>query len=143
LDGWVDRALKIITKNPEIFQVLIDKLESIPGIILLFEQQHLDLGEFQQYLQTMKNDPDVLGQEIETILDQLGDSVDFSLEDPEPLGFSGQPGCLIGLLIILPILIMIGTMIATFTIITCLNINGCFEKVFEGIFEGLQGLTPP
>ena len=112
-------------------------------VLDLFDQYNLEFKEFQHWLLAYKNDPDLLSREIESYLDDLGDSVDFSLEDPEPLGFSGQTGCLIGLLVILPILIMIGTMIATFTIITCLNINGCFEKVFEGIFEGLQGLTPP
>jgi hypothetical protein len=65
-------------------------------------------------------------------------------EPPKPLGFSGQLGCgLVFILVILPLMLVIGTMIATFTIITCLNIGGCFEKILESVFSGLQGLTPP
>ncbi|RLI64814.1 MAG: hypothetical protein DRO67_03555, partial [Candidatus Asgardarchaeum californiense] len=64
--------------------------------------------------------------------------------DVKPVGFSGQPGCLIAFFVILPVLILVGTMIATFTIVTCLNVGGCFEQILQNIFEGFsQGLTPP
>jgi hypothetical protein len=65
-------------------------------------------------------------------------------DPPEPLGFSGELGCTITLIVLLPILILIVTLVATITIITCLNLGGCFEQLFQNMMEGfLEGLTHP
>ena len=43
-----------------------------------------------------------------------------------------------------PLLAVVGMIIATITILTCLNINGCFETLVRGLVDGfVQGLVPP
>jgi len=143
LDGWIDKAIKLINFNPAMLDKLLDQIENIPGIINVFKQNGLEINDFKHQINIIKNNPMLLKEEIDKAVELAGESLELSITDPEPLGFSGQPGCLLTFFIILPIIVMIVTMIATFTIITCLNIGGCFERLWENIAEGFQGLTPP
>lgn len=143
LDRWIDRAIKIVNAKPELLDKLLDKIVTVPGVINLLNENDISLNDFISHIEMIKNNPSLLEKEIEEAVQIAGLNLEIPINDPEPLGFSGQPGCFIAFLIILPILIMIGTMIATFTIITCLNIGGCFETIMQNIFESFaQGLTP-
>jgi predicted DNA repair protein MutK len=60
------------------------------------------------------------------------------------LDTSNAIGCFITVLVLLPVAIMLALLIATITIVTCLNLGGCFEKIAEQILENIvQRLTPP
>jgi len=144
LDGWIDKAIKIVNARPYLLSSLLDKLETVPHVSDILEEYDVSIEDFRNHINVIKNDPLSLEKEIKDVVQIAGTSLSIPINDPEPLGFSGQPGCLIAFLIILPIIIMIGTMIATFTIITCLNINGCFQTIMQNILEGFaQGLTLP
>ena len=128
----------------------LDKIQKTPRIVNTLREYNIDIEDFNAYINQIKNDPSTLKQKIEEAVQKLGSqpNLHYLSDDPpfEPLGnFSGQIGCiLVFFLVIFPLLIMIGTMIATFTIITCLNVGGCFERILQAIFEGFsQGLTPP
>jgi hypothetical protein len=146
LDGLIDQAIKIINIQPEMFNVLVERIDTIPTIVNVFKENNLNIDEFKNYINKIKNDPNLFKNEINKAVEMFDDQqlrVPIN-EPPKPLGFSGQLGCgLVFILVILPLMLVIGTMIATFTIITCLNIGGCFEKILESVFSGLQGLTPP
>ncbi|MCK4416220.1 MAG: hypothetical protein KAU84_03620 [Thermoplasmatales archaeon] len=146
LDGWIDRAIKMINVRPEMLNRLLDKIDTIPGVVNALKENGIDTNDLKNYINIIGNDPSLLKKEIDKAVEMFGEQ-QLKLpmdEPPEPLGFSGQIGCvMIFFMIVLPILVMIGTMIATFTIISCLNIGGCFEKILQSIFDGLQGLTPP
>jgi hypothetical protein len=143
LDTWIDKAIKLVQMKPELFDHIIDKIDSYPNIVNVLQQYHIDVDEAKHYITLVKNHPALLDEEIKNSAHVINDYYQPPLDDPEPLGFSGQPGCLIGFLIVFPIILMIAMMVATFTIITCLNIGGCFEKIMENLAEGMQGLTPP
>ena len=143
LNMWLDKAVKLIQMKPELFDQIIEKIDTIPSIINVLQEYHIDVDEAKNYVTLFKNNPALLDEEIKNAAQIVNDYYQPPISDPEPLGFSGQPGCLIGFLIIFPILLMIATMVATFTIITCLNIRGCFETILQNLFEGMQGLTPP
>ncbi|MCK5261685.1 MAG: hypothetical protein KAJ44_05855 [Thermoplasmatales archaeon] len=147
LQSWIDKAIKMINVRPEMFNRLLDKIDTIPEVVNVFKENGIDMNDFKNYINIIKNDPSLLKKEIDKAVETFGEQqlklpID---EPPEPLGFSGQLGCMmVFFMVIFPILVMIGTMIATFTILTCLNINNCLEKILQGILEGaLQGLTPP
>ena len=140
LNKLMDRAVKLINVRPEFLTKILDELEKNPKIVEVFKENDMDMNDFKNHINIIKNNPEMLKKEIEEAAQKAGASLELPINEPEPLGFSGQPGCVITLFILLPILISIAIMIATITIITCLNIGGCFEKILEGMF---QGLTPP
>ena len=147
LQSWIDKAIKIIKARPNMFSRLIDNIETNPKVVNILKKNNIDMNDFVNNIKIIKNDPSLLKKEIDKAIETFGEQklkLPFN-EPPEPLGFSGQLGCfLVFFTVLLPILVMIGTMIATFTIITCLNIVCCLENILQGILEGaLQGLTPP
>lgn len=144
LNNWIGQAIKIINNRPFILSRTVEKIENLPQLSKLMDHYDISIKDFEEHMLLMKNDPNLLEKQINEAVQILGENILNPIGDPEPLGFSGQPGCLIAFFIILPIIIMIGTMIATFTIITCLNINGCFETIMQNIFEGFaQGVILP
>ncbi|UCF12734.1 MAG: hypothetical protein JSW06_00355 [Thermoplasmatales archaeon] len=147
LQSWIDKSIKIIEARPNIFNRLINNIETNPKVVNILQKNSIDINDFKNNINIIKNNPSLLKKEIDKVIETFGvQKLKLPInEPPEPLGFTGQLGCiLVFFTVLLPILVMIGTMIATFTIITCLNIGGCFENILGGILEGaLQGLTIP
>ena len=140
IDVWITQGAQLFTQNPERYLPIIRAVIKQPDIALYLTDYETRM-RFEQMLNEMGHQPEMLYQNLAYVLQQIEIS-EFPIADPpQPVGFSGQPGCLIAFFIILPVLIMIATMIATFTIITCLNIGGCFGSIMQNIFEGFsQGL---
>jgi len=141
LDGYVDQALKMINARPVMFEKILDKLENIPAVIETLEENDVSIEDFRGQINLIRDNPDLLKEKIGEIVQSspLGD-------DPLPLGLSTSSaiGCFIIVLVMLPIIALIGGIIATMTIITCLNLGGCFETLVGGMLESfIQGLTPP
>ena len=143
LSSYIDKAIKIINAKPELLNKVIDKIDTIPGVVNILRENAMNIDDFKNHINNVKNDPNLLKEEVEYAIQTAGANLELTPDDPEPLGFSGQFGCLIAFIILLPIIVMIATMIATFTIVTCLNIGGCFETIMKNILESFaQGLTP-
>jgi hypothetical protein len=133
----VKKAIHYIESRPDIFNTLIQRIKSNPRIIDLVNNYGLSLEEFKRQLNIIQNDPSVLHQVIEETRSE---------DDAEPLGLStSNPiGCFIVAIALIPAILIITALIATLTIVTCLNLGGCFESLFEQIGEGIfEGLTPP
>ena len=143
LDRWMDKAMQLIHLKPALFDQLIDQLDTIPALVNIIQDNNLNINDVKTYLTLVKHNPTLLQADMDQAMQMIGEFYDPPLNDPEPLGFSGQPGCLIAFFIVFPIFLMIAVMVATFTIITCLNIRGCFETILQNLMDGLQGLTPP
>lgn len=138
LQNLANKAIKIIDKNPNILQIIIDKILKLPELANVLKDNRINLEDFKSQLYYFINSPDVLKEEINkaTIPQE---------NDPQPLGLSTSSslGCFIVALIVAPIIALIGLIIATMTIITCI-IPSCFENVVGGLVESfIQGLTPP
>jgi hypothetical protein len=139
---WVDRAVKIIDANPALVHTIFDRIQKLPYVIELLQKNKVSSEEFKQQLSQLENDPALLKQYMQ----QVKISVDASGDSGEPLGLdtSNAIGCFITVLVLLPVAIMLALLIATITIVTCLNLGGCFEKIAEQILENIvQRLTPP
>ena len=140
LQQMLNRAIKLIETKPEILNVIADKFETNPKIAELISENEIDINDVKHQLNQIKNDPTLLRQSIDesTINLPLGDA-------PQPLGISTSSaiGCFIILIALIPVGLIITMLLATITIVTCLNISGCFETMFETIMTNiLQGLEP-
>lgn len=141
LQQMLNRAIKLIETKPEILNVIADKFETNPKIAELLSENEINIDEVKHQLNQIKNDPSLLRQSIdESIISlQLGDT-------PQPLGLSTSSaiGCFIIAIALIPVALIITMLLATITIVTCLNVGGCFETMFETIITNMfQGLTSP
>lgn len=142
IQGDLGKTLRLLQKNPGLIVKLIDKIENNPRIEKALVENGVSISDFKDYLSVVKNNPFVLLDEIENI-----DVA--SLSDPSsglPLGLnSTNPfAIIIVIFALLPVLVSLTLIIATATIITCLNLGGCFESLAEAIIYGfIQGLRPP
>jgi hypothetical protein len=113
----------------------------MPEIEELMKQHDIKMDDFKDQMNQVINNPELLKEKVDeaVLLSPFGD-------DPMPLGLSTSSaiGCFIIALIVAPLIALIGMIIATITIITCLNINGCFETLVQGMLDNfIQGLTQP
>jgi len=135
-----DKAVSMLQRNPEFLNKILDKIQAHPKILEILDENDISITDFESYANVMKNNPLMLEQEIKKVEQYLpGDS-------PLPLGInSTNPFAIIILIIaLLPVIVTIGLLIATITIITCLNINNCFETLLQNMFDSfIQGLTQP
>ena len=139
-DHSFDKAVSLLQRNPIFFNKILEKIQEHPIILDLLAENDISLSDFNTYANVMKNNPVMLEQEIKKVEQYLpGDS---SL----PLGLNNTNPIAIIILVIalLPVIVTIGLLVATITIITCLNINNCFENLVQGMFDSfIQGLTQP
>jgi len=141
LQSYIDKALKIIDARPQILSLVVDRTAKMPEIVTLLKENDLTINEFKSQMHQLMDDPILLKEKVDesVLTSPFGD-------DPLPLGLSTSSvlGCFIVALIMIPLFVMVGLIIATITIITCLNIGGCFENLVQGILDNfIQGLTPP
>ena len=141
LQSYVDRALKIIDARPQILCSVVNRIAKMPEIVTLLKENGMTINEFKSQMNQAMNDPSLLREKVDeaVLLSLFGD-------DPLPLGLSTSSalGCFIVALILVPIFAVIGLIIATITILTCFNINNCFENLVQQLIDNfIQGLTPP
>ena len=141
LQNYVDKTFKLIEKNPDLLKSILSSIHQIQEIQDLIEQNNMDIDEFKNEINLIINDDNLLKEKIEEAL-----LISTIKDDPVPLGLStSNPlGCFIVALILAPIFALIGAIIATITILTCLNINGCFETIVQNMLDSfIQGLDNP
>ena len=139
LQRMINKAIQVIQSQPEILTLIIQRIESNPKIINLIATYGTTIEEIKQYTTMIKNDPSLIQQVLDQVENPNGD-------DPQQLGLStSNPlGCFIVAIALVPVVLILSIMIATLTIITCLNIGGCLETIFNNIAAGIiEGLTPP
>ncbi len=142
LNGMLERSHRIINAEPRLFEAAIQRILSSPEAQQIMDDYDLDKSAVDQELQVLLNDPALLQEKMKgasQIISPLAD-------DPIPLQLSTSSalGCFIIVLIMVPLLLTIALVIATVTIITCINLGGCLENLLNGLVEGfVQQLTPP
>ena len=140
LQSQLDKAIKITQSNPGLVQKLLEKISDSPQVLSIFTHYGLRVSDVERYIAQVKDNPDLLK-------DQLND-IDFTLplsDNPWPMGLdtSSAIGCVLTVLVLLPIALIIGILVATITLITCLNIGGCAETIISAILTSLvQELIP-
>lgn len=136
----LQRALRFIENNPLVLNKLLDKIITEPTIYDTLSEYDVSQSEFKSYVNAIKNDHSTLIENLKSVDNNL--PMDTSL----PLGFNETNPLAIIILIIVfaPIILSLAIIIATITIITCLNIAGCFEAIAYGMLYGFfQGLKQP
>jgi hypothetical protein len=140
LQEQLEQAFTLINNNPTLIKKLFEKIASSPKIISLFQENGLSVSQVELYLSKVTENPDLLKYQLKNV------NVVLPINGPRPLGLdtSSLLGCLIGIIVLLPIAVAIGVIVATATLITCLNINGCFSVIIQAILSQLvQDLRLP
>jgi hypothetical protein len=136
----VTQALQILNSKPAIRKNMIEYIESNPKIISLMQKNDLSIRQIEQDIQTHLQNPEDLQMYMVEYLNN-----NHAITPPEPLGLStSNPiGCFIVVIAMLPLFLLLTILIATITIVTCLNVGGCFEAIWTQIGESfIQGLSP-
>ena len=128
LHNAVSRALKLLGSNPILSNQVLEKLETNQIFVNLLRENNISMSEFKTYLYLIKNDPLLLEEKIRKNEVKIPASV---LNSIMPLGLNtADPiGCFIMAFALAVIAIVFALIISTITIVTCLNIGGCFEKI--------------
>ena len=131
----------MIEARPSLLKSILNSIAVMPEIEELMKQHDIKMDDFKDQMNQVINNPELLKGKVDeaVLLSPFGD-------DPMPLGLSTSSaiGCFIIALIVAPLIALIGMIIATITIITCLNINGCFETLVQNMLDNfIQGLTQP
>ena len=135
----MNRAVKLIKSNPKIMDSILEKFNTNSDLQKILIDNDVDVKDLNNEINQIKNDPSIL-------LEKLNEyNLEIPTENtPQPLGLSTSSalGCFIIILVLLPIFLSLGVIIATITIITCLNIGGCFETLLQNLLNSFtQGFT--
>lgn len=133
LQAQLDKALKIIENNPTLVKKLFEKIRNSPQIVSLLREHGLKVSQVEQYIAQVRENPKILKDQLKDI------EVALPVDTLRSLGLntSSAIGCFITILVLLPLAIYIGLLIATITLITCLNIGNCFETIITKILYSL------
>ena len=136
----ISQALTILNNRPGLVDSLLQYITSNPYIQSILHTNGLSVTQIKQDLYTKLENP----QELQAYLAEYLMEAP-QINPPQPLGLSTSSalGCFIIVIAMLPVLLIITTLIATITLVTCLNIGGCFEAIWTQIGESfIQGLSP-
>jgi len=139
IQSLADKTIKVINENPKIIPIILEKLVKIPEISKVLGENSININEFKNQISYILNNPQVLKEKL---IDPQ--SPDNNIP-PQPLGLSTSSpiGCFIIVLVMAPLLVVLGAIIATITIVTCL-VPTCFESFMENMLDNfIQGLKPP
>jgi len=137
----LDKALKIINNNPTMVQKLFERISNSPQVLHLLQRYGVSVTDIKLFLAQVNDNPELLKNQLNKV-----DGSVYIADGPQPLGLntSNAIGCFITILVLLPLAIVIGILIATITLVTCLNIGGCAETIIQAILTGMiQGLRQP
>ena len=138
--AWIDKAIRVIQTNPAIIDRVFVRIEKIPYIMNLLNENGISKTDLIKYSTVLKNNPALLKQEFGLI--EIG-SEGGGPPVPKGLSTSSVIGCLVTVIALLPLVIMLAVLIGTITIITCLNVGGCLEALMQSIYDSiLQELMP-
>ena len=90
------------------------------------------------YFSQVKYTPEVLAAQFADVVDSI--PADGGYQPLGMLNTSSALACFITIIALLPVILVLGILIATLTLVTCLNLNNCFENL---LYSMLQGLTQP
>jgi hypothetical protein len=135
-----DKTISMLQRNPGLFNKILEKIQAHPKTLDILKENDISITDFESYANMFKNNPGLLEQEIKKVEQYIPDETSL------PLGMNTTNpfAIIILIMIVLPIILTIGIMIATMTILTCFNFNNCFENLMQSMIDNfIQGLTQP
>jgi len=138
---YLDAALKILFTHPSVAKTIIVKISESPQVHRMLSTYGLRLSEVEQYFSQIMDNPQRVHAQLK---DVRGSLVFGDLPQPSDLSTASIIGCFVVLLALLPLAVLVGLLVATITIVTCLNIGGCAEAIIQAILVGIsQELIQP
>jgi hypothetical protein len=130
IDEYVDDAVQLVIHNPQLIDKIVVRMKNMPATQQMLKKYGLSQKDLEGYVTQIKNDPSLLRTEMEQAKAQIK-----SGKNP------GQP---LGLNTSNPFACVVVLIVATITIITCLNINNCLTNLTDQLTKIItQELLPP
>ena len=142
LEVLIEKVINLIETNPTLIHVILNKASKLPAVEKILNENGIEIEDFQNQLNHLNKNTEVIKEE----LSKIAQAHDIAIPDPEPQGLSTSSaiGCfIIAVFAFLPLVIILGLLIGTITIVTCF-MPGCLEAVVQNLWDSLiQGLTQP
>lgn len=132
----MERGLQLLKTSPELIEKSVRKFLQSSQVQQILRQNGITQQQVLQYFNQMKNTPEVLEDQYHEVSKLI--PLDGG---PKPLGLLNTTNpfaCVIVIIALLPVLLIVGLLIATITIVTCLNVNHCFDNLMNGLLQGLR-----
>jgi hypothetical protein len=132
----IERGLQLLKTAPGLIEKSLRKTLQDHQIQKTLRENGMSEQQVLQYFNQAKSNPELFADEFVNVAGLIP-----SDNGPKPLGLLNTTSvlaCLITAVILLPIFLVIGLIIATITIITCLNVNNCFNDLMDNILQGLR-----
>jgi len=138
VNNALDRTMKLLNANPDFFVKFLNVLSSNPRVVDLLQKNGMTVTEFRTYLNRLKNDPSLFIDEIRSAGLKLSET---QLRTPMPLSLNTTNpfGCVITVIVMLPIVLILGLIVVLFTlrIFQCLNLNEVMNQIMDQVVQGL------
>ena len=134
-----EKAFHFLQNHPDVLAKIVPLLCAHESIQPILKEHNIPKSSIYQQFTLLQQNPELFSELLNTQIDvsQLQSPSTVGLNSSNPLAI------LIVLIALLPVLVTLVLVIATATIITCFNIGGCFEAVFNAIVYGfINGLEP-
>ena len=138
LSTAIDRTIKLLNQNPVFFAKFLETITSNSHVRSLLQDNGISIAQFKTHLNRMKNDPSLFIEEIRNAEPKLSAN---NINTPLPLSLntSSVIGCVITVIVMLPIVLIIGLIVVLFTlrIFQCLNLNEIMNQIMDQVLQEL------
>jgi hypothetical protein len=134
--AMTERGLQLLKTSPGLIEKTLRNMMQNREIQQTLQQNGLSEQQVLQYFNQIKNNPELLAEQCRDVL-----SLTPSGGGPKPMGLlntSNPFACVIVIISLLPVLLVVGLIIATISLVTCLNLNNCFNNLMNNILQGLR-----
>ncbi|MBN1280660.1 MAG: hypothetical protein JXA00_03335 [Candidatus Thermoplasmatota archaeon] len=132
----IERGLQLLRISPGIIEKNLRNALRNPQIQCTLQEQGLSEQQVIAYFNQVKHTPELLAGEMGAIEESI--QVPGGFQPAQLLNTSSGLGCVITIIVLLPVFLVLSILIATMTLVTCLNINNCFENLFNSMIQGLS-----
>jgi len=132
----MERGLQLLKTSPELIKKSIQRVLQNSQVQQTLQKNGITEQQVMQYFNQMKNSPDVVAAQFDGVAGLIPQD-----GGPRPMGLlntSNPFACVIVIISLLPVLLIVGLLIATLTLVTCLNVNNCFDNLMDNILQGLR-----
>jgi len=132
----MERGLQLLKTSPDLIKKSIQRVLQNSQVQQVMQKNGITEQQVLQYFNQMKNNPDAIAAQFDDVVGLLPQD-----GGPKPMGLLNTTNpfaCVIVIIALLPVLLIVGLLIATLTLVTCLNVNNCFDNLMNGILQGLR-----
>ncbi len=137
----IAHLITMLDNKPDVVISILDKAMRMPGFKSFLQKNQINQNDFDQYVHRMQVDSMQFKQELIQAMDMIEPARGTNNPQPLALNTTNPFACVITIIALLPIFLILTIIIATITLVTCLNLNNCFENLFYAFIY--QGLLPP